>query len=136
MIEPGRRQRVGGKLHVKPGAPAAERGMFGGNQRLAADEEGRGFRIDGQTEGARFGQGARHIGHFKEAVMDMHRIEPLAELFDRKALFGRHKGGVVGDDLGNDDALVQHLVMLEIVQQRAGNCIGPRRQEHGRPRNA
>ena len=105
--------------------------MLGRHQRFVADEEGRGLDVERQAEGPRLFQAARHVGRLEEAVMDVHREEALAELLDFDALVGRHERRVLDGHMHQQHALVQHLVVLEIVQQRAGNRIAARGQEHG-----
>ena len=39
-------------------------------------------------------------------------------------------------NMAEHDALVQHLVVLEVVQQRAGNGVGARGEEYGRAGDA
>ena len=97
--------------------------MFGEHQRFVADEEGGGIDVDDKAIGARFFQGARHIRRFEKAVMDLHREEALAELLDFDAPARRHDGRVLDIDMHQHDALVQNLVVLEIVQKGAGHRI-------------
>src|SRR3569832_1878594 len=135
-IEPRGRERVGGKLHVKPGAETPERGMCRWHQRLPTDEERRVIDIDREAERTRALEREWYIWRFEEPMMHRHTEETLAELLHLDALFGLHEGRVVDRDMGEDHALMQHAIVLQIVQQRGRYDIGARVEEHGRAGDA
>jgi hypothetical protein len=62
-------------------------------------------------------------------------MEIVAEVDDLEALVGRDARNVAGDDVQQHDALVQHLVVLEIVQQRNRHHIDPAGQIDGGARH-
>ena len=64
------------------------------------------------------------------------RVEVIAEMDDLDALFGRDARDVLGRHLQQDDAPVQHLVVLEIVEQRHRYDIDPAGQIDGGSRHA
>ena len=110
--------------------------MFRRHQRLAADEESHGVGVQRQAMRPRLGESLGHVGNLEKAVMEAQGIKALAEFLDLDALRGRHERRIVHHHLSRDDALVQDLVVLQIVQQRTGNHIAARAQEHGGARDA
>src|SRR5215471_426276 len=74
---------------------------------------------------------SRHVRVLHEAVIDDHGMEIVAKVDDLEALVGRDARNVAGDDVQQHDALVQHLVVLEIVQQRNRHHIDPAGQIDG-----
>src|SRR4029077_7996763 len=117
---------VRSKPGVEPGAPGAEHGMLSRHERFASDEERRGIEIDRKAEAARVLKRSRHVRRFEEAVMNANAEESLAELFDLDASLGSDRRRLFDRDVSQKDTLVQHLVVLQIVQKRAGNRVAPR----------
>jgi hypothetical protein len=70
---------------------------------------------------------ARHIGLLHEAVAQLDVVHALAEMADGGARVGRHVRFVGHHHGEQHDLLVQHLVVLEVVQQAVG-CGCRRRQ--------
>jgi hypothetical protein len=68
--------------------------------------------------------------------MDPDRIKTLAELFHFQPPLRGDQRRVIHRHIHDHDTFMQNLIVLEIVQQRAGNDIGARRQEHPQARHA
>ena len=68
--------------------------------------------------------------------MQPDRIKALAQLVDLEALLLGHMRHVAGFDLHHHDPLVQHLVVLEGVQQRGRDMPQVAGHKDRRPRNA
>ncbi len=101
-------------------APQGHAGLLGGEQRLAAEEEGRVAR------GRRRGPCAlarrrisRQVGVLHEAVVGDDAVEAAGRAAVTSTRSARGTcGHVLGRDREQDHLLVQHLVVLEVVQQR------------------
>ena len=78
----------------------------------------------------------RHVRRFHEAVSRGHAIEAVLERLDRHALLVGTSGTSVGEYRQQDHLLVQHLVVLEVMQQHDRRALGVGRHEHRRARHA
>ena len=101
-----------------------------GYQGLTAEEERGLHLVVGQAMQATARQGGGHVGLLHEAVACHHGVEALAQaphldtprLGDARHVHGQH--------VHQDDALVQNLVVLEVVQQGERNGADVAGHEH------
>src|SRR5437868_6073636 len=122
-VETHGRQRRGGEPQIEPSRPTAERRILGGDKRLAADEECGGGNVDGEAKGAGLLEDPGNVGRFEEAMTDDDGEEALAELLDLEPARIVYNRNFLDHHMADDHAFVQHLVMLEAVQQRRGNGV-------------
>ena len=73
------------------------------------------------------GEGRRHVGLLHEAVAQRHVIHALAEMATCARALGGDVGHVAVPHGEQNDPLVQHLVVLQVVQQRVGRVARRRR---------
>ena len=94
-------------------------GMLARHQRFAAEEEGRGSGSIARPYGARRRKRARHVGDFEKAVDGSALRKIPCRAFSLRPGARRARTGVFVDrHRSQHDALMQHLVVLEAVQQR------------------
>ena len=74
---------------------------------------------------------ARDVRRLHVAVAQLDAPERVADLLDAHAVFHLDARNVLGPHGQDHVLLVQHLVVLEVVQQSGGRRIGIARQEHG-----
>jgi hypothetical protein len=110
-----------GEADEEPVLPPRHPGMDRRPQQSARQEERSRHDVELPTELARQREGAGDVWRFHEAEPQSHPGEGLADRLDRNALGRRHPRPVGGFDGQNDVLLVQHLVVLETVQQRRGS---------------
>src|SRR6266446_107467 len=135
--ELGRVEHVVRHQAEEPVAPAPESGAAGARAHsLAADDEGCLHQVEAKATHPALRQGARDVGLVHKTVADADRVETLAELSDLKALLLEHMRHVLGLHLHHYDPLVQHLVVLEGVEQRQRNTRWVAGHEDRRPGNA
>ena len=91
---------------------------------LAADEERGLEQVEAELHQPQLRQRARDIGLVHEAVAHRDGVEIVVEMAHLDALVVGHVRDVLGLDLHQHDALVQHLVVLEVVQQRRRHDVG------------
>ena len=101
--------------HVAP-QPADAR-MRCRHEGLAAQEEAGFHLVVGDAVGAAGPQRRGHVGLLHEAIVHDHRIESLAQALDFDPAGLGHPRHVDRVDLQDDHALVQDLVVLEVVQE-------------------
>src|ERR1700730_18714016 len=121
-------EELGGVEHVvrhqteEPVTPTPE----GGAARpwphpLAADDEGCLHQVEAEAADPALRQSPHNVRLIHEAVADADRVETLAELADRETLLARDMRHILGLDLHHHDPLVQHLVVLEGVEECCGD---------------
>src|SRR5271155_2309819 len=103
---------------------------------FAPDDERGLHQIEAEAADPALREGAQDIWLVHEPVADADRIEALAELADFEPLLVRNMRHVLGLDLHYHDALVQHLVVLEGMQQGDRNMCDVAGHEDSRPRDA
>ena len=88
----------------------------------------RGFhQVEAEAADPALRQRARDVGLLEEAVADRHGVEILVEMVDLEPLGLGHPRHVLGLHRHQHVALVQHLVVLHVVQQRRRHVVDPRR---------
>ena len=104
------------------------------DQRLPAEEEEVCVRITpdlGSPCAARQRlQQRRDVRGLHEAVVRHDRVEAVAQVAELQPLRRRHRRDLLRRDGHQDHLLVQHLVVLEVVQQHRRRAVGVRGQEH------
>ena len=130
VIEARRRQGVGHQPHIQRHPPAFHAGLLARHQGLAAQEIGGGIRLQRQPLRTRQRQRRGNVRRLEEAVRNAHGEKALAQLVHRHPLGLGHEGRVGDADIAEHHALMQHLVVLQAVQQGIGHRVQPRRQEH------
>ena len=84
---------------------------------LASKVERRVHRSSTQSMRAGDGQDLRHVGRLHEAVARRHAVEALLQALDGDPLLVRDLGNLLRQDRHQHDLLVQHLVVLEVMEQ-------------------
>ena len=105
--------------------------MLRRHQGLAAEEERGLHLVVGDAVRTAGPQRLGNVGLLGEAVMGDHRMEALAQTLDLDPVGVGHDRHVHRVDLQDDDALVQDLVVLEIVQEGGRGVAGVGGQEDG-----
>ena len=123
--ELGRRQRVA--VHEIEHLPpeTAEARVPAGHDRDPPDEKGCIHHIEVELLRAAIVKHLRDVWVFHEAVAHPHGVEIVAEMSGLNALFGRDARHVLCRHMQEHDALMQHFVVLEIVQKRHRHHVEP-----------
>ena len=106
-----------------------------GPDRAPRQEERRRHDVELPALLARDGKGLRHVGPLHEAEMQREAHELVAHRLHLHPVVDLHARNVFVDDGQDHVVLVQHLVVLEIVQQRRRREIRVGGEEHGGPRH-
>ena len=101
-----------------------------GDQGLAGEEEAGVHHLELRAAALDLGQRGGDVGLLHEAVAEDQPVEALAELVELEALLLLDIGHVLDLDGQQHHPLVQHLVVLEVVQQRVGHAVGGGGHEH------
>ncbi len=104
-------------------------------ERSSREKERRRHDVELPALLARDGKRLRDIGRFHVAELQHHAIEVRRQRRDLHPLVVGDARRVGGDDGEDDVALVQHLVVLEIVQERGRRELRMAGQEHRRARH-
>ena len=99
--------------------PARQQRTACHDEAVAAYEVGGAHRVDRDAALGERQQVAWHVGLLHEAIAQQDMVHALAEMADLGASIGRHVRLVGHLDGDQHDMLVQHLVVLEVVQQAA-----------------
>ncbi|MPM32406.1 hypothetical protein SDC9_78968 [bioreactor metagenome] len=110
--------------------------VVAGHEHVAREEVAGAHALHLAATAAQLLQSGRYVGVVLEAVVDLHRPAVAAQRFDLHALVHSDPWHLMVDDGDEDVLLVQHLVVLEVVQQRVGRHLGVGRQEHRRAGHA
>src|SRR5262249_34349239 len=89
------------------------REIFAGT--IAFDKERRVHHVERKTARSTVEQHPRHVRMLHEAVLSDNRIEIVAEIIHCETPLGRNARNNSGDDTQQHDALVQHLVVFQVV---------------------
>jgi hypothetical protein len=88
-------------------------------------------RVDGETKSFASEQRIGDVGRLHEAVTNADAVKPLALIFDGEAFVGGNFGHVFARHAEQHDLFVEHLVVLEVMQQDGRGAVGIRGHEYG-----
>ncbi len=112
-------------------APDRHARLVRGNERLAAEEEARIHLTEGRTAAFDLGERDRDVDILHEAVVEDDAVKAIVERLHLDPSFLRHNRYALDLHRQDDDPVVQHLVVLEVVEQRMRHALGAGRQEDG-----
>ena len=132
----GGRERAGGEQHEQALLDHVHDRVRRGDQRLAGEEEGGQHQVDRDAVAPAQLERPRDVGRVGEAVADEDAEEALAQLLDLDPLGVGDVGHLLVAHGHEQHALVQHLVVLDVVQHRLRHDLDVAGHEHGRALHA
>ncbi len=112
-------------------APAGHLVLAGREERFATEVVARVAQFDVESVFFTRGQRMRDVGRLHEAVTHADAEKPLAFVFDGEAFVRGNLGHVFARHGQQNDLLMQHLVVLEVVEQDGRGSMRVRRHEDG-----
>ena len=116
--------------------PAPHLASAGREKSFATEVITRAAQFDGEAVIFAGEEDVRHVGRLHEAVTGVNAEKPLALIFDGDAFVERNFGYAFVRDRKKYDLFVEHLVVLEVMQENGRSAVWIRRHEHGGAANA